>query len=123
MIAKRFISLAVGALTALLVVSGAQAQIRGLNTTQVAGTITTHGTFQQALAAKDTRNGCLIQNTSADDEYVFFGPTASATTAKSFKIAAGNAISCAIGGIADAKDNIAITSGATDGATYVLASQ
>lgn len=91
-----------------------------LTNTQTPGTVTTHGTFQAALAASGTRNGCLIQNTSADTEYIFFGATGSATTSNAFKLGASQSISCSVGGLGVATDNIAITSAVTDGATYVV---
>lgn len=94
-----------------------------LTTTQVGGAITTHGTFQSALAASTTRKGCLYTNTSLDTEYVFFGLTASATTSNAHQVAPGAGMSCATqaGGVVD--DNIAVTSKVTDGATFVVSSQ
>ncbi len=103
----------------------------GVTTTPVGGTVTTHGTFQTALASSGTRKGCLVQNTSTDIEYVFFGANGSATTATSLALGAasvaggqGGAISCSVGGLNVATDNIAITSKTADGsATYVVYSQ
>lgn len=97
--------------------------VAALTSTQVGGTVTTHGTFQQALASNASRKGCTIQNTSADTEYVFFGATVSATTAGSYKLTAGNALNCAVGGLGVATDNVAITSSVTDGATFVTGIQ
>lgn len=104
--------------------------VTGVTTTEAAGTITTHAVFQQALASNASRKGCTIQNTSTDVEYVFFGATVSATTANSFALGAasvtggqGGSINCSIGGLQVATDNIAITSKANDGATFVVSSQ
>ena len=64
-------------------------------------TIAVTNTFQKVFDAAPanastvpTRLDCLIQNTGTNTQYVFFVPTASATLAKSIKLAAGNAISC-----------------------------
>ena len=95
-----------------------------LTTTPTGSTVTTHGTFQSALASSATRKGCLLQNTSADTEYVFFGATGSATTSNSFQVSPnGGTINCATQSGGVLTDNIAITSKTTDGATYVVASQ
>jgi hypothetical protein len=91
-------------------------------TTPTGSSVTTHLVFQQALAANSSRKGCLIANTSSDTELVYFGATGSATTTNSIPIAAGASINCASGLIV-ASDNIAITSKATDGATYVVNAQ
>jgi len=92
-------------------------------TTQAGGTITTHGVFQSALASSATRKGCLLQNTSSETEYVFFGATGSATTSNAFQVAAGNSVSCASPGGLVLTDNIAITSITTDGVKFVVSSQ
>lgn len=94
----------------------------GHTTTQTGSTVTTHGTFQAALASSASRKGCMVQNTSADVEYVFFGATGSATTSNSFQLAAGQSISCNAGTTV-LTDNVAISSKVTDGATYAVASQ
>ena len=64
-------------------------------------TIAVTNTFQKVFDAAPsnasvvpTRLDCLIQNTGSNPQYVFFGPTASATLAKSIKLAVGNAVSC-----------------------------
>lgn len=94
----------------------------GKTTTQIGSTVTTHGTFQSALASSGTRKGCMVQNTSADVEYVFFGATGSATTSNSFQLQSGQSLSC-IAGNTILTDNVAISSKTTDGATYVVSSQ
>lgn len=90
--------------------------------TSTAVVITTHAVFQVILAANPNRKGCLIQNTSADTERVYFGPNGSATSGASVKLIAGNALTCA-GFVILPSDNISITSDVTDGATAVVISQ
>lgn len=95
----------------------------GAASTQVAVTITTHGTFQSALAASLSRRGCLILNTTtADTVYVFFGATGSATTGNSIPLAPGQSVNCFAGNII-LTDNVAVTVSATDGAAVVVISQ
>lgn len=94
----------------------------GVTSTQIGSTVTTHLTFQSALASSATRKGCLFVNTSADTEYVFFGATGSATTAASIPVVGKGSVSCNGGGIV-LTDNVAVTSANTDGATYVVVSQ
>lgn len=104
----------------------------GVTTTPVGGTVTTHGTFQTALAASATRKGCTVENTSTDTEYVFFGANGSAATATSIALGPapvaggqGGSTNCTVnGGPYVAQDNIAITSKTADGsATFVVYSQ
>ena len=91
-------------------------------TTQTGSTVTTHLTFQTALASNASRHGCTITNTSTDTEYVFFGANGSATTSNSLPVAAGGQATC-FDGSALGNDNVAITSKTTDGATYVVTSR
>ena len=98
-----------------------QTQPWAVNGPQTGGTITTGGTFQSAAAAEPNRKGCLVQNTSARTLYVFFGATASATTANSFQVAPGGSISCNPGGTV-LTANIAVTTSTTSD-TYVIAVQ
>lgn len=86
-------------------------------------TVTTGGTFQSVLASNASRKGCLIQNPAAATEslFVFFGANASATTANSFSLAAGAAISCNAGGYV-LTDNVSVT-GATTAHAFVVNSQ
>lgn len=96
-----------------------------LNTTTTTsnGTIATGNTFQSVLAASSTRRGCLLQNTSSHTMYVFAGPNASATTAKSIQLAPGAYLNCPpIGGGTVIGDNISVTT-STAGDTYVIWSQ
>lgn len=109
--------------TGVSVTATAVLAVAPVTTTQSGGTVTTHGTFQSALASSGARQGCTLQNTSADLEYVFFGATGSATTSNSYQLGAGQSLNCAVGGLAVATDNIAITSKTTDGATFVVGRQ
>lgn len=93
----------------------------GATSINTGGSITTGGTFQSVLAANANRNGCQIQNTSANVEYVFFGANASATEATSLQLAAGASITCASGGIVRT-DNVSMTSG-TAASTFVVNAQ
>ncbi len=96
----------------------------GVTSTSGSSTVTTGGTFQSALASNANRKGCLIQNpaTATENLFVFFGATGSATTATSFSLPAGAAMSCATGAGFVLTDNVAIT-GATTGHAYILVSQ
>ena len=94
----------------------------GATSTAVGGTITAGNTFQSALAASSTRKGCTIQNTSSHTLYVFFGATASATTANSFQVAPGATIMCSTQTGAALTDNVAVTT-STTGDTFVVNSQ
>ena len=90
--------------------------------TEIAGSVTTGGTFQAALASSAVRKGCTIQNTQTSAVlYVFFGATGSATEAKSFQVAAGASISCQQGSVV-LTDNVAVTAAASS-ATFVVNSQ
>ena len=92
----------------------------GATSTDASGTVATGGTFQSVLAANGNRKGCTIQNPTTASEvlYVYFGPNASATTANSFSLAAGAAVSCAISGII-LDDNVSVT-GATTGHAFTV---
>lgn len=90
----------------------------------VSGTVTTGGTFQQIIpSAPGTRAGCLIENPTTASEvlYVFFGPTASATTSNSFVLAAGAAITCGSGPYT-VTDAVQVT-GATTGHAFIASFQ
>ena len=86
----------------------------------VNGTITTGNTFQSIMAADANRTGCVFQNTSTHTMYVYFGPTASATTSNSLQVAAnGGLFYCSAGQTPVAlTDNVAITT-STTGDTFV----
>lgn len=95
-----------------------------LTTTNASGTITSGGTFQSILASSATRKGCLIQNptTATEPLYVFFGANGSATTANSISLGPGASVSCAVGGLGVATDNVSATATTTSHA-YVEMSQ
>ncbi len=90
-------------------------------TTTTNSTIATGNTFQTALAASGTRKGCLIQNTSSETMYFYFGTLGSATLSNSIQIISGQSISCNSGGVV-LTDAVNVT-GPTTGNTYVLISQ
>ena len=79
----------------------------GVTTTNLSSTIAVTNTFQSIQVAT-VRNGCTVQNNSATTMWVFFGPIGSATQATSVQLAAGNNVSCAVGG-ALLNDQISIT--------------
>ena len=91
-------------------------------TSQTGAAVTTHLTFQTALAADTNRRGCTITNTSRDVELVFFGSNASATVSNALPIDAGGQVNC-FDGSSLGNDNVAITSKTLDGATYVVTSR
>lgn len=95
-----------------------------LTTTNASGTITSGGTFQSILASSATRKGCLIQNptTATEPLFVFFGVNGSATTANSISLGPGASVSCAVGGLGVATDNVSATATTTSHA-YVEMSQ
>jgi hypothetical protein len=87
-------------------------------TTVTSGTISVGATFQTALAASATRNGCIIQNHSDDILHVFFGATGSATNATSIDVGPWQQMGCQVGpGVV--QDNIAVTTINT-GDAYVI---
>lgn len=90
------------------------------STTAVSSTIAVTNTFQSVFASSAGRTGCLIQNTGTNPMYVFFGAIASATTAASVKLSAGQSVNCQSGGIV-ITDQVSITGTATE--TFYAASQ
>lgn len=93
----------------------------GTTSTQVKVTIAVTNTFQTALAASSTRLGCLLQNNGSNAAYVFFGSSTPADLTTSFKLTTGQAISCAVGGVIVATDQIQVTGTAND--VLVVSSQ
>jgi hypothetical protein len=68
-------------------------------TTNSSGTVAVTNTFQEIWPIRTGRIDCSVQNNSTTNVmYVFIGPIASATLAKSVKLAAGQALTCSIGG-------------------------
>ena len=105
-----------------------QPQGAPVTTTQTGSTIAVTNTFQQVLAPvyplgtpPVLRQGCLVQNNGSHTMYVFFGPIASATTAKSFQLTAGQGIGCATGSGAVLQDQVSITG--TSGDAYGYSAQ
>ena len=92
-----------------------------VTTTVTAPTVTTGGTFQSVLSSNASRNGCLVQNPVAATEtlFVYFGTNASASTAKSISLSPGSAVTCAVGGLAVATDNVSVTATTTGHALVV----
>lgn len=90
-------------------------------TTTANSTIAIGNTFQNALSASATRKGCLLQNTSGEIMYIYFGTLGSATLTNTLQIVSGQSISCNTGGIV-LTDAVGVT-GPTAGNTYVVISQ
>lgn len=89
--------------------------------TQVGVTLGSIGTFSSVLAFSSTRHGGLIENTSTDVEYVYFGTTGNATTTNAFQLAAGSFVQCtSVGGLAS--DNVAMAGKAAASDTVVVQS-
>jgi hypothetical protein len=110
-----------GALT--VQTNGPQTTVPNGNTsTETGGTLGAAGTFSSVAAANSNRRGCLLQNTSGDTEFVFFGATGSATTANSFQLGSLQSLNCASGGIV-ATDNIAVAGKNNASDTYVISVQ
>jgi hypothetical protein len=96
----------------------------GYSSTNGSSTITAGGVFQTLLAANSARKGCLIQNPTTATETLYVSvavATGSATTAKSYSLAAGQAFSCSSGSIV-VTDNIAIMA-TTTGHAFVETDQ
>lgn len=83
------------------------------------GTIAVTNTFQSLWVAASGRKGCLIQNTSGHVQYIYIGPIAGATLAKSFQVLPNGWFSCRGGGMV-LTDQISITGTTTD--TFVAKS-
>lgn len=83
-----------------------------LTSTNLAGSISVTNTFQSIQVSTAGRNGCLVQNQStANSMWVYFGAIGGATKAKSFILdtSHGLAISCSVGGLGVATDQVSIT--------------
>ena len=101
------------ALALAFVAAPALAQIKPISSVNVSGTIAVTNTFQSVIARNTSRSGCTVQNTGTNTMYVFFGPLADATAAKSVKLAAGQAVSCNNGPVT-LTDEVSITGTATE---------
>jgi hypothetical protein len=80
--------------------------------TNVSGTIAVTNTFQ-SIAGEGPRSGCMIQNKGSNDMWVFFGPIATATRARSVRLAIGLMVTCNNPG-ATLSDQISISGTATE---------
>lgn len=90
---------------------------QALTSSNLASSVAVTNTFQSIQVATAGRQGCLIQNQSTTNAmWVYFGSIGGATKAKSFILdsAHGLAISCAVGGLGVATDQVSITGTATD---------
>lgn len=72
----------------------------GRTTGNASATIAVTNTFQEIWPIRTGRTDCSIQNNSTSNVmYVFIGPIASATLAKSVKLAVGQGMICSMNGI------------------------
>jgi hypothetical protein len=79
------------------------------STLNASGAITATGVFQSVFASGQTnRTACTIQNNGAANQWVFFGPIASATAATSVLLIPGMAVSCNGPGVT-LNDQVSIT--------------
>lgn len=87
----------------------------GANSTNVSSTIAVTNTFQSIVVANTNfnRTGCSVQNNGSNAMYVFFGPIASATLAKSVKLAVGQSVNCNSAPVT-LNDQVSITGTATE---------
>lgn len=109
--------------TSALSQSPVTTQPRGVTTLNSSSSIAVTNTFQSVFAESTNTPGrlnCTVQNTGSNDMYVFFGPIASATIAKSVKLASGQSVTCSIFGIV-LKDQVSVTG--TMGDTFYAAQQ
>lgn len=92
-----------------------------LTTTNLAGSIVSGGTFQSIVVA-GPRNSCVVANNGSSTQWVFFGPIASATHAKSWPLSAGASVNCNVMGNAGViTDQVSIDGSTSD--TYYAATQ
>lgn len=87
----------------------------GATSTNVSSTIAVTNTFQSVITANTNfnRTGCTLQNNGSNTMYVFFGPIASATLAKSVKLAVGQSVNCNSAPVT-LNDQVSITGTATE---------
>lgn len=91
-----------------------------LTTLNASGSITSGGTYQQIFAAQG-RNGCVVQNNGSSTQYVYFGPIAGATHARSWILPAGASVNCNVFGPAVIADQVSIDGSTGD--TFYAAQQ
>lgn len=96
----------------------ASLSVAPLTSGNLSGTIAVTNTFQSIQVSTAGRNGCTIVNPSTSDlMWVYFGAIGTATKAKSFIIGGGSplpGISCAVGGLGVLTDQVSITGTGTD---------
>ena len=100
------------------------AQSVPLKSINLSGTIASTNTFQVVQGSNNARNGCTIQNNSADTQYVCFDPVsascASCTKATAVTLGpaangnSGQSASCSIAGTMVLKDVVCITGTTSD---------
>ena len=111
--------LLIGGMAGALAASGSQ--LWSPQTLTANSTIAVTNTFQVALAAPSgNRNGCTVQNQGPHTMYVYFGVSASATTALSYQVSPGQTIYCSVNNIV-LQDIVNITG--TAGDAYIVTSQ
>jgi hypothetical protein len=91
----------------------ASVAVAPLTSTNLSSTIAVTNTFQSIQVSTAGRNGCTVQNNDTNTMWVFFGAIGGATKAKSIVLAAGQAVSCAVGGLGVLTDQISITGTST----------
>lgn len=91
----------------------ASVAVAPLTSTNLSGTVAVTNTFQSIQVSTAGRNGCTVQNNDTNSMWVFFGAIGSATKAHSIVLAAGQALSCAVGGLGVLTDQISITGTST----------
>lgn len=92
-------------------------QPQGTTSSNASGTIAITNTFQSIWIANDYntgRMGCTVVNYGSNTMWVYFGPIAGATKAKSIQLAVGQATYCNIRNGIVLKDQVSITGTATE---------
>lgn len=85
------------------------AQSIPVGTTNLSNTISVTNNFQTIQGQTNNRLGCAIQNNGVNPMYVFLGPNAKATTARSIVLSPGQPMNCEVSGAVVVKDEINIT--------------
>src|SRR5665213_23164 len=87
---------------------------RSANGGNASSTIAATNTFQSLWVANIARTSCAVQDTGTNSQWVFFGPLASATKAKSVLLASGQSAYCNNQGVVNT-DQVSITGSIGDG--------
>ena len=80
----------------------------------LSGTIAASGTFQQIQAQNLGRIAGAINNNGANQQWVFFGPIANATTLNSWPLNVGGWVNCQAGPVYTISDQVSIAGTAGD---------